>query len=896
MVNLTPGAPSNFDAQDINGLLSGYAWSIGDITYSFPTAASNYGSFYGNGEPYSGFHAFSAAQQDVVRYALNLVSQYTLLTFTETAETDDTHALLRFADSSVPATSTGNYPYPYPDYGDVWLGNVASEVPTKGGYAFDTILHEIGHTLGLKHGQDYDPVYGVLPPQHMSSEWSIMTYYSYVGGTGLYENADGSGNQTYMIDDIAALQYMYGANYSTNSGDTVYTWSPTTGETFIDGVGQGPSSANKVYEAIWDGGGFDTYDLSNYSTNLLIDLRPGEWSTFSTTQLANLDGVGGHLAHGNVANTYLYFDDPSSLIEAAIGGSGNDTLIGNQTSNLLEGGGGNDTIEGNEGNDFLVGDAGNDTLYGSFGDDIMDGGAGGSDTVSYGDAAGSVTVSLALEGDYQYTIGAGSDALFNFENLTGSAYNDTLSGDANANILSGLDGNDAIIGAAGNDTLSGAAGNDTLSGGPGDDMLNGGVGNDAMDGGAAGSDTASYADATSAVTVTLARQGIAQNTVGAGSDTLTNIENLSGSAFNDTLGGDANANILSGLAGNDILNGGAGNDTLTGLTGNDTLNRGAGNDSMDGGAAGSDTASYADAAGAVTVSLVRQGAAQNTIGAGTDTLANFENLTGSAFNDTLTGDGNANILSGLAGNDALNGGAGNDTLTGAAGNDTLIGGLGNDVMDGGPAGSDTASYADAAAAVSVSPARQGSAQNTLGGGTDTLTNFENLTGSARNDTLAGDGNANIVNGLAGNDVLTGNGGNDTLMGAAGNDTLYGNAGADSFVFDAAFGRDTITDFAATGAGHDMINFSTSMFASYAAVRSHMAQVGPNVVITHDGSNAITLKGVKLASLSAADFSFHASAPGLPAAAPSAAADAAPAPAEHLWADHSAQFNTSLHLA
>ena len=95
---------------------------------------------------------------------------------------------------------------------------------------------------------------------------------------------------------------------------------------------------------------------------------------------------------------------------------------------------------------------------------------------------------------------------------------------------------------------------------------------------------------------------------------------------------------------------------------------------MDGGAAGSDTASYADAASAVTVSLAHQGAAQNTIGAGVDTLSNFENLTGSAFNDTLTGDGNANFLSGLAGNDALLGGAGNDALAGAAGNDSLNGG------------------------------------------------------------------------------------------------------------------------------------------------------------------------------------------------------------------------------
>ncbi len=94
----------------------------------------------------------------------------------------------------------------------------------------------------------------------------------------------------------------------------------------------------------------------------------------------------------------------------------------------------------------------------------------------------------------------------------------------------------------------------------------------------------------------------------------------------------------------------------------------------------------------------------------------------------------------------------------------------------------------------------------------------------------------------------------------------------------------------------MINFSTAMFASYAAVHSHMAQVGPNVVITHDGANTITLKGVTLASLTAADFSFHASSPGLPAAAPLAALDnPGPMSAEHLWADHSAHFNSFIQL-
>ncbi len=222
------------------------------------------------------------------------------------------------------------------------------------------------------------------------------------------------------------------------------------------------------------------------------------------------------------------------------------------------------------------------------------------------------------------------------------------------------------------------------------------------------------------------------------------------------------------------------------------------------------------------------------------------------------------------------------------------------------AGSDTASYqAGATAGVKVSLAIA-TAQNTVGAGTDTLFNFENLTGTGFNDTLTGNAGANALSGLAGNDTLngaagidtlSGGAGNDRLIGGAGNDSLYGGAGADSFVFDKGFGKDTITGFVATGAGHDTINFSTAAFANFAAVKSHMVQSGANVSITYDGSNAITLKGVTLASLSAADFSFHASSPGPSAAAPMAATDnPGPMPTEHPWVDHSAQFNASIHFA
>jgi len=153
-----------------------------------------------------------------------------------------------------------------------------------------------------------------------------------------------------MMLDIAALQKIYGsANYAFNSGNSVYTWSSTTGEMSINGVGQGApgtgqgGTSNRVFMTIWDGGGNDTYDLSNYNSGTTIDLRPGEWTTTSSTQLANLGS--GHFARGNVANALLFEGNTASLIENAIGGVANDTLIANQVSNQLTGNGGVDTFK-----------------------------------------------------------------------------------------------------------------------------------------------------------------------------------------------------------------------------------------------------------------------------------------------------------------------------------------------------------------------------------------------------------------------------------------------------------------------------------------------------------------------------------------------------------------------
>ncbi|WP_085584946.1 retention module-containing protein [Pseudomonas sp. R25(2017)] len=153
--------------------------------------------------------------------------------------------------------------------------------------------------------------------------------------------------------------------------------------------------------------------------------------------------------------------------------------------------------------------------------------------------------------------------------LTGTSGDDVLVAGSGDNILNGGDGNDVLTAGSGNNELHGGAGNDLLYSGPGNDLLDGG----------SGIDTASYAHATAGVTVNLSLLG-AQNTVGAGTDTLTGIENLVGSNFNDTLTGDSNSNVINGGLGNDILNGGGGDDLLIGGMGNNTLTGGPGADTF----------------------------------------------------------------------------------------------------------------------------------------------------------------------------------------------------------------------------------------------------------------------------------------------------------------------------
>ena len=552
--------------------MSGTAW-VGSVSYSFPASAGEYAYTVATtlGLPYDerigfiplrGSPGAPATQAWAATRVFNEIADLIALQITPTAAPG---AEIRLAMTVAPVVEPFTaYTY-YPDAtfsegGDVWLNGSDYNVVILGTYAHATIMHEIGHAFGLKHGHEDDdvpsyiigPIRNVLPFDRDSIEFSVMTYRSYIGHLAdFYSVADGHGPQSLMMLDIQALQFLYGADHTTRAGDTAYRFDPSTGEMFIDGAAQGVSRSstlalpNVLFRTVFDGNGTDTYDFSAYdaSRQLAVDLRPGEWTDVdsdSQFQAAYLGGgPNGGYARGQVANALLMNGDLRALIENAIGGAGDDAIRGNQANNALQGRNGNDTLRGLDGDDTLDGGVGDDTLIGGVGNDTLIGGTG-IDTADYSDATLEVVIDLAVAGP-QTSQGTGSDTVSGIERLRGGSGADQLRGDSSDNLIEGGEGGDTIEGRGGNDALHGGG----------------------------GGDTASYATAFGAVTVSLLAQGAAQDTLGAGLDTLSGFESLTGSAFADRLTGDAGANTLNGLAGDDILKGGAGADLLLGSDGTD---------------------------------------------------------------------------------------------------------------------------------------------------------------------------------------------------------------------------------------------------------------------------------------------------------------------------------------
>ncbi len=554
--NSSTSGISNTGDKKVDGVLSGYAWT-GSINFSFPTSRGQYGnsfSYSPDHEPDS-FHQVSSSLKKAARFALDKgfgnaanngfsVEGFTNLNISETTSAD---ANLRLAESDVAFPAWAYYPGTnFEAAGDIWFETNEFDNVKTGRYEWHATLHEIGHALGLKHGHEGDGAGGnsvKIPKKYDAMEYSVMTYRGYVGddlSSGAYGNETNGFAQTYMMLDIAALQVMYGADFDTNDGDTVYKWKPGTGNTYVNGAVGVDATGNRIFATIWDGGGEDTYDLSAYKGDLRIDLKPGAVSKFSNTQTVNLGD--GHGAKGNIYNALKFEGDTRSLIENAIGGSGDDKIYGNSAENTLTGSGGEDKLFGRNGDDTLIGSSGKDKLFGGDGNDALYGN-------SYADSLYGGKGADELHG------GGGGDT------LRGGNGNDTLFGDGGNDDIEGEKGNDFIDGGNGDDKLRGGIGEDSLFGGTGDDDIAGGEGNDIVNG-------------------------------GEGND------KLKGNEGDDTLnGGDGDDNVAGGQ-GNDIVNGGAGNDELKGADGNDIINGGTGVDKMYGGA-GSDVFIFETSVGSV---------------------------------------------------------------------------------------------------------------------------------------------------------------------------------------------------------------------------------------------------------------------------------------------------------
>jgi serralysin len=696
------------------------------------------GHHWGNTTVTYNFGNLTTAEQTIAQAALALWHDVANITFVQTANaaninfnhngTSQAYASGTWTNGVINSMTI--------DISSDWVANYGTGLGT---YSYQTYIHEIGHALGLGHQGPYNgsATYGTNNA-YANDTWqnSIMSYFAQDN----YGGASYDFVMTPQMADIYAVGQMYGVATATRTGNTVYGFNSNAGSVYnFSGYSMAPALT------LYDSGGTDTLDCSGYGQSQIINLTSGAFSS-----------VGGFSQNIGIYTT--------TVIENATGGSGNDTIIGNAAANTLIGGGGTDSISAGDGNDTLNGGLGNDTLTGGNGDDtfvytagldtITDftAGAGGIDEIDLR----SFTTIQSFTALMAMATQSGANTVISFS--AGNAL--TLQNVTMGNLQSSdflfyvPPPPDLTVGSM---ALSGATLTFTVSN---------------IGGGTAGVSSAGIylsSDATITTGDTLLASLVTPSVAGGGAvgqiATLTFPTNLTPGTYYLGVLADRGGVVSESSESNNVSNvtplvlGNSSANTLTGTTGNDVIMGFAGADAIDGGA-GVDTASYATSSAGVTISLAA-GTASGGDATG-DTLASIENLTGSGFNDTLEGN---------AGNNVLSGGAGVDTV----------------------------SYQNSTAAVTVNLAAT-SAQNTIGAGTDTLSGFENLTGSAYNDTLTGSSAANVINGLGGNDVIKGGGGADTLNGGAGLDRFVYTAVSDS----GPSARDTIIGFVH---GSDVIEVS-----------------------------------------------------------------------------------------
>lgn len=353
----------------IDALIHGIKWGAlngtATITYSFPWTTGE-SSFYGYAgssdysdakEPTAGTHtALSVEQQNATKAALQAWANVADVQFIQVADNSSSAGDIRVAwTSATDKTSVGSTAWgwayrpsdSYPVGGDIWIsgtGQKSNPAWNVGSYNYESLMHEIGHALGLKHTFEGNVV---LPTALDNNQYSIMSYTGITNDLFRTITYDSGGKPTFsfqhivpetpMVFDIAAMQYLYGANNSYHTGDDVYTFDPST----------------PFLKTIWDAGGNDTISVANFTMACVIDLTPGNYSDIRMVSAPNPPGY-----TGGTVPTYDGRDNLGiafgTYIENAIGGAGDDLLYGNKINNTFTGNGGNDRIDGDQGLDTAM--------------------------------------------------------------------------------------------------------------------------------------------------------------------------------------------------------------------------------------------------------------------------------------------------------------------------------------------------------------------------------------------------------------------------------------------------------------------------------------------------------------------------------------------------------------
>lgn len=737
-----------------------------------------------------------------------------------------------------------------------------SQLPTGGKVA--SVAMEVYSQLGT-----LVPFYSLTYPA--SSELPVTGFFNFYGQIG-FTGADNIFSQADSITGSADSDWLQGRNGI---------------DTLTGGAGDDTLDGGFGADQMTGGTGDDVYVLDTFSAsgdNVVEAAGAGRdtvvvLGSFNYTLAANVEnlqvaplwaypgyvGFGGRVTGNDLDNIMRGNNGGDQFF----GGAGNDRLFGNGYTDTLDGGLGNDTMFGGDGDDTYVVDAAGDrviessvptaynaatgvdlvnasisytltanvenlTLTGTAGingtgneldnrisanngNNVLDG-REGIDTLSYFGTGGALTVALNSTAA-QATGGSGTDTVRGFENLVGGNAADNLTGNSLDNRLDGSFGADTLTGLGGDDTYIVDNAGDTLVDSAGIDLVDSLV-SWTLGAGFENLNLNGYAASTS----TGVGNGLANVIRGSEGNNL-----LQGLGANDTIYGGIfygpNFGGYGGI-GDDTLDGGAGADSMVGGYGNDTyivdnvgdvvvelyennynpvidtvrssINyvlpeyvenlvltgtavRGAGNalnnvitangaSNVLNGGRGIDTVSYEGTTAAVTVTLALTGA-QATGGSGSDSIRNFENLTGGSGNDTLTGNLNDNVLNGGGGNDSLKGGKGDDTY--------VVDSAGDIVVEALAQGTDTVQ-------TTVAYTLAANVENL-----QVLGNADcNATGNASGNRMVGNGYANRLEGLDGNDTLEGGYGQDTLLGGAGDDTYLLNNKTSTQITDTA-GVDTV---------------------------------------------------------------------------------------------------------